>query len=118
MAAELQGKRTQNNRKEQNGMANKAGVVAVGIAVGLGIGGALMYWFDPSAGKRRRAHMRHEARRVVKQVQNVGSKVQSAGKHLQKTIDRTAGDLAKISRMKVSEVAGAIVPKAKAMIAR
>jgi gas vesicle protein len=91
-------------------MDSKAGVVAVGIGIGVGIGSALMYWFDPSAGKRRRAHVRYEFRRVVKQVQSVG-------KQMQKTIDRTADDLAKLSRMKVGEMAGALVPaKARAMM--
>lgn len=84
-------------------MESKAGFVAVGMGIGVGIGTALMYWFDPSAGKRRRAHVRYEVRRVVKQVQ--------------KSIDRTADDLAKISRMRVGEMAGALVPaKARAMI--
>lgn len=92
-------------------MASKVGVVA-GIAVGVGVGSALMYWFDPSAGKRRRAHMRYETRRVVKQVQSIG-------KQLQKSIDRTANDLEKISRMSVGEVAEALVPKkARALIMR
>ena len=93
-------------------MDSKAGVIGVGVGIGLGIGSALMYWFDPSAGKRRRAHMRHEARRAVKHVQNVT-------KQAQKTIDRAADDLAKISRMKVGEMAGALVPaKARALILR
>jgi gas vesicle protein len=91
-------------------MDNKAGIVGLGIGIGVGIGSALMYWFDPSAGKRRRAHVRYEFRRVVKQVQNTR-------RQLQKTIDRTAGDLAKISRMKVGDVAGALVPaRARAMM--
>jgi hypothetical protein len=77
-------------------MDSKAGFVAVGVGVGVGIGSALMYWFDPSVGKRRRSHMRYEAKCVVKQVQ--------------KTIDRTADDLAKISRMKVGKMASALVP--------
>ena len=92
-------------------MDSKAGFVAMGIGIGAAVGGAVMYWFDPSAGKRRRAHVRYEVRHAVKQVQN-------AGKHLQKTIDRTADDLSKISRMKVSDVAGVFVPKARAILAR
>ena len=92
-------------------MDTKAGVIT-GVAVGIGVGSALMYWYDPSAGKRRRADMRYEARRVVKQIQKTG-------KQMQKTIDRTANDLEKISRMRVVDVAEALVPKkARALILR
>jgi gas vesicle protein len=84
-------------------MDNKAIVVAVGVGIGVGIGSALMYWLDPSAGKRRRAHVRYEARRIVKQMQSVGRQVQ-------KTIDRTTDDLAKLSHMRVGQMAGALVP--------
>jgi hypothetical protein len=90
-------------QKGNERMDNKAVFVAVAVGIGVGIGSALMYWFDPSAGKRRRAHVRYETRRVVKQVQGVG-------KQLQKTIDRTADDLGKLSRMRVGEMAGALVP--------
>jgi len=69
-----------------------------------------MYWFDPSAGKRRRTHARYEARRIVKQVQGVGKQLQGVGRQLQKTIDRTTDDLAKLSHMRVGQMAGALVP--------
>jgi hypothetical protein len=86
-------------------MESRAGLIGVGLGIGVGIGSALMYWYDPSAGKRRRAHIRYEVRHVVKKVQ--------------KMIDRTADDLEKISRMRVGEMAGALVPaKARAMILR
>jgi hypothetical protein len=77
-------------------MDSKFGFVAVGVGIGLGIGSALMYWLDPSTGKRRRAHMRYETRRIVKQVR--------------RSIDRTADDLTKISHMRVGEMALALVP--------
>ena len=90
-------------------MDSKSAVVGIGLGIGLTIGGALMYWYDPSAGKRRRAHMRHETRRIVKQVQSVG-------RQFQKTIDRTTDDLSKLSRMRVGQMAGALVPARLAKI--
>jgi gas vesicle protein len=98
------------HRKELKRMDSKAVVVGIGIGIGVGIGSALMYWYDPSAGKRRRSHMRYEARRIVKQMQGVGKQLQGVRKQVYKTIDRTTGDLAKLSRMRVGEVAGALVP--------
>jgi gas vesicle protein len=84
-------------------MDNKAAIIGIGVGLGVGIGSALMYWYDPSAGKRRRAHVRYEARRIVKQVQGVG-------RQFQKAIDRTTDDLAKLSHMRVGQMAGALVP--------
>jgi gas vesicle protein len=91
------------SQKGTERMDSKAAVVGIGIGIGVAVGGALMYWLDPSAGKRRRAHVRYEARRIVKQVQGVGRQVQ-------KTIDRTTDDLAKLSHMRVGQMAGALVP--------
>jgi len=82
---------------------SKAGLIA-GL-VGIGVGSALMYWFDPSAGKRRRSHARYQTRRVVRRVQKV--------------VDTTSNGLQKLSRIDLADAAKALVPeRAKALLGR
>jgi hypothetical protein len=77
-------------------------VVGACIGMGIGIGGALMYWFDPAIGKRRRAHARYKAYRIARRVR--------------KAVDTASHDLKKISR-EIPEAARRIVPeKARAML--
>jgi hypothetical protein len=84
-------------------MNGKTGLI-LGIA-GLGVGSALMYWFDPTVGRRRRAHARYEARRAARRVQKV--------------IDTTSHGLEKLARMDLADAAKALVPtRAKALIWR
>jgi len=82
---------------------SKAGVIA-GL-IGLGGGSALMYWFDPSAGKKRRAQARDTTRRVTRR--------------MQKVINTTSHTLHKIGHLELGEAAMALLPPpAKAWIGR
>jgi hypothetical protein len=63
---------------------------------GLGIGSALMYWFDPASGKRRRSHARYQARRVKRRAEKV--------------IDTTSHTLEKVGRMGFTGVGKALIP--------
>jgi hypothetical protein len=82
------------HRKEGNIMNGRTGLIA-GVGMGI-LGGALMYWFDPAAGKRRRSHARYEARRAVRGVR--------------KALDKTTRDLVKITRIELPDIAKALVP--------
>jgi hypothetical protein len=64
--------------------------------VGIGLGTALMYWFDPSSGKRRRSHARYQTRRVARRVQKV--------------VDTTSHGLQKLGRIDLADAAKALVP--------
>lgn len=82
---------------------SKAGVIA-GM-IGLGVGGALMYWFDPSAGRKRRAQARDATRRVTRR--------------MQKIINTTSRTLQKVSHLELGEAARVLLPApAKAWIGR
>jgi hypothetical protein len=86
---------------------SKVGLIA-GL-IGLSAGGALMYWFDPTNGKRRRAHARYQTRRVARRVQ--------------KAADATSRGLTRVSRtlrrIEIADVAHALVPAtARAFIGR
>ena len=86
-------------------MERKAGVIATCLAIGLGIGGVAMYFWDPAVGRRRRAHIRYEARRV--------------GRRVTRTIDRTAYNVSKVARLGIPGIALGLVPaRARAFIGR
>jgi hypothetical protein len=89
---------------KRRSMNPKYGVITgIAVALGVGIGGTLMYWFDPSVGSRRRRNARYQARRVVRQ--------------LDRSIDRTSREFAKLSRIDLLEAARNLVPaRARALI--
>ena len=70
--------------------------VGIGIGIGVAIGGAVMYLYDPALGKRRRAHLRYETKRVSRRVT--------------RSLDRTTRNLAKLSRMGFPGIARTLVP--------
>jgi hypothetical protein len=73
--------------------------------VSLGVGTALMYWFDPDTGRRRRSQTRNQTRRAIRQAQ--------------KLADNASRSLDRVSRMSWQEVGKAVVPlTAKALLGR
>jgi gas vesicle protein len=83
---------------------NGKGTVILSL-VGLGVGSALMYLFDPSAGKRRRAQARNQTKRCLRSAQ--------------KMIDTTSHTLEKVKRMDLADIGKALVPvTAKALLWR
>jgi len=71
----------------------------------VGVGSALMYWFDPDAGKRRRAQTRSSARR--------------AAVKFQRAVDTASRSMEKVSGMDWGDVARALIPiTAKALLWR
>lgn len=82
---------------------SKAGVISA--LIGVSVGGALMYWLDPAAGKRRRAQVRNSTRRAVRQCQ--------------RCIDVTSRNLDKIAHMELKDAARTFLPPtARALIWR
>jgi hypothetical protein len=82
---------------------SKAGIIST--LIGVGVGGALMYWLDPATGRRRRAQVRQTTRRALRQCQ--------------KCIDVTSRNLDKIAHMELKDAARTFLPPtAKAMIWR
>jgi hypothetical protein len=77
-------------------MAGKVGVI--GMSIGMGVGCGLMYLFDPIMGRRRRAHIRNDARRLQRQV-----------KRMSRTIDKTAHELARLTRNELPGIAKALM---------
>jgi len=66
-------------------MNGKSGLFTTLVAVG--VGGALMYWFDPDAGKRRRAQTRVTSRRIAADVQRA---IDRSSRGLERPHDSTA----------------------------
>ena len=86
-------------------MEGRAGLVATCFAIGLGIGSVVMYLYDPAAGKRRRSHIRHEAKRLKRGVT--------------RSIDKTTHTLSKMARIGLPGLAMGLVPgRARALIGR
>jgi hypothetical protein len=77
-------------------MNGKTGLVTSLIA--FGVGSALMYYWDPTNGKRRRDHARHVTRRTLRKAQ--------------KYADATAHSIEKVSRMDWQDAAKMLVPVA------
>jgi hypothetical protein len=81
----------------------KNGVVMSMVA--FGIGSAIMYYWDPTNGRRRRAHARQITKRTVRQAQKVA--------------DTTARNLGHVKDMEWGDVAKLLVPvTAKALLWR
>ena len=81
------------------------GKSVIATMVAFGVGGALMYLFDPAAGRKRRAQTRATARR--------------AAAKFQKALDSTSHSIDKLSRMDWKDVAKAVVPvTARALLSR
>jgi hypothetical protein len=73
--------------------------------VGVGIGTALMYWMDPTNGRRRRDRTRRSTQRAVRNIQRFANK--------------TSRSLEKVSRMDLSDAAKMLVPAgAKVLLGR
>ena len=73
--------------------------------IGVGVGTALMYWMDPTNGRRRRDRTRRSTQRAVR--------------NLQKFADKTSRNLEKVSGMDWSDAAKMLVPVgAKALLRR
>lgn len=77
-------------------------VVGTCIGVGMGIGGALMYWFDPKVGSRRRAHARYKANRIARSAKRM--------------IDTTSHKVVKISQGLPATAKSLVPAKAWAML--
>ena len=76
-------------------MNGKAGFITT--VIGVGVGGALMYWLDPAMGRRRRAEVRQVTRRTLRQAQ--------------RCIDTTTRNIDRIAHMELKDAARTFLPQ-------
>ena len=93
----------EDSRKDAMVMVAKVGVI--GMSIGMGVGCVLMYCFDPLIGRRRRAYIRNDARSLERKV-----------KRMARSLDKTAHELARLTRNELPGIARDLVLPARSRI--